>query len=68
MLISLAPGPRLDLSSGVYIGEYNVIVVGDENVPGAVKGSQLKIGERTYVGAQNNLRAAVARFGLDAPA
>ena len=48
---------QLDFGSAVHVGEYNVIVVGDELAEDNA-GCALRIGERTYVGAQNNIRAA----------
>ncbi|UJR80413.1 Galactoside O-acetyltransferase [Sandaracinus amylolyticus] len=58
-LLTIASGPgRLRLGKRVLIYEYNVIVVGDDQGPTAFRGSHLEIGDDTYVGSHNNLRAA----------
>lgn len=57
-LLTLGRGERLALGAGVHIGEYNVIVVDDEDREDALEGCRLEVGEGTYIGAQNNIRAA----------
>jgi len=57
-VIELEEAGRLVLGRHVTIGEFNVIVARDESPAASVRNCQVRIGDRTYIGAQNNIRAA----------
>lgn len=56
----------LMISNGVYIGANSVISVRDENFVGAFKNSYLSIGENTYIGENNNIRASGGTVNIGA--
>lgn len=57
-ILLVADSARLHVGQFVNIDAFNVIVVDDEHREGVAHKSELRIGDRTYIGAQNNIRAA----------
>lgn len=56
-VIRLAKGERVVVGKRVSIGDFNILMVGDAPGRRPEKACQLEIGDDTYIGDQNNIRA-----------
>lgn len=56
----------ISIARKVYIGAFSIIIVTNENKKGAYKDSYLSIGDNTYIGENNNIRAAGGRIQIGA--